>query len=266
MKISLITVNLNNLDGLRHTFESVVRQNCRNFEWIVIDGGSTDGSREFVESNRHLFSSYCSEPDGGIYEGMNKGIARAAGDYVLFLNSSDTLAADNVLAQASALMGEADIYVGAIARKGEGSTIMALPCPSLASPDDVVDKLLFSAFPHQGVFLRRALFDRYGPYDTRFRIAADWCHNVRALISGNASVATLPFVVAVFDTSGVSSAHPQRMYAERARFLSEYPSLNVLCNFYMQNVELSRAMRSNRLFFAVVRLMFYLKRRFPKFF
>ena len=262
MKISLVTVNLNNLEGLRRTLESIERQTCRSFEWIVIDGGSTDGSREFIDANRHLVYSWCSEPDGGIYEGMNKGLARATGDYVLFLNSGDTLAADDVLARACSLVGEADIYVGAVDKKGGGE----VTCPRFDSPEALVDKLLFSAFQHQGVFLRRALFDRYGPYDTRFRIAADWCHNIRALMLDNATVAALPITVAVFDTSGVSSTQPQRMYAERARFLSEYPALNTLCGFYTQNVELSRAMRSNRLFFSVVRLMFYLKRRFPKIF
>ena len=89
MKLSIITVNLNNLEGLKKTYESVVCQTFTDYEWLVIDGGSTDGSREFIEEHQDKFAYWCSEPDKGIYNAMNKGIVRAKGEYLNFMNSGD---------------------------------------------------------------------------------------------------------------------------------------------------------------------------------
>ena len=92
MKLSIITVNLNNLEGLKKTYESVVSQTFTDYEWLVIDGGSTDGSREFIEQHQDKFAYWCSEPDKGIYNAMNKGIVRAKGEYLNFMNSGDYFA------------------------------------------------------------------------------------------------------------------------------------------------------------------------------
>ena len=89
MKLSIITINYNNCDGLQKTIDSVIAQTWRDFEWIVIDGGSTDGSKELLEQYKEHFSYWCSEPDKGIYNAMNKGIAKANGDYLNFMNSGD---------------------------------------------------------------------------------------------------------------------------------------------------------------------------------
>lgn len=258
-KIAVITVNLNNLEGLKRTFESLDRQTSADFERIVIDGGSTDGSAEFIEREAGRLHYWVSEPDGGIYEGMNKGIAQAGADYVLFLNSGDRLAGDDVLARANAALGEADIYVGGVKRPGE-----APRAARLRDAADVVDRLLFSAFPHQSVFLRRNLFERFGPYRTEYRITADWCHNMEAVVGGNASVKPLDFVVSEFDTTGVSSLHPERMQAERAQFMAAHPALGHLCGFYTQNAEMVRALRSGKISFAIVRLLFFLRRKFQR--
>ena len=87
MKLSIITVNLNNRDGLQRTIDSVVSQTFTDYEWIVIDGGSTDGSRELIGQHQDRFAYWCSEPDKGIYNAMNKGIAHAKGEWLQFLNS-----------------------------------------------------------------------------------------------------------------------------------------------------------------------------------
>jgi glycosyltransferase involved in cell wall biosynthesis len=90
-KLSIITINYNNLEGLQRTVESVVNQTWQEFEYIVIDGGSTDGSADFIESQSETIDYWVSEPDKGIYNAMNKGIAKASGEYLLFLNSGDHL-------------------------------------------------------------------------------------------------------------------------------------------------------------------------------
>ena len=87
MKYSIITVNYNNRDGLRATIESVVNQTYRDYEFIVIDGGSTDGSTDVLKEFDDKITYWVSEPDKGIYNGMNKGIAKATGDYLNFMNS-----------------------------------------------------------------------------------------------------------------------------------------------------------------------------------
>ena len=96
-KLSIITVNLNNREGLRKTAESVVSQTYKDYEWIVIDGGSTDGSKELIEQYAEHISYWVSEPDKGIYNAMNKGIRQAHGEYFLFLNSGDSLCDDDIV-------------------------------------------------------------------------------------------------------------------------------------------------------------------------
>ena len=97
MKFSIITINYNNCNGLQRTLDSVVSQTCKNFEWIVIDGGSSDGSRELIEQFQQEMTYWCSERDKGIYNAMNKGVEKATGDYCLFLNSGDNFCDSNVI-------------------------------------------------------------------------------------------------------------------------------------------------------------------------
>ena len=91
MTLSIITINYNDVHGLQKTINSVLSQTWKDYEWIIIDGGSTDGSKELIEKYQQHFSFWCSEPDKGIYNAINKGIAHAHGDYIQFLHSGDYL-------------------------------------------------------------------------------------------------------------------------------------------------------------------------------
>ena len=95
-KISIITVNYNDREGLKKTIESVINQTWQDFEFIIIDGGSTDGSREVIEQYKDKIDYWISEPDKGIYNAMNKGIKAASGEFLLFLNSGDRLIDKNI--------------------------------------------------------------------------------------------------------------------------------------------------------------------------
>ncbi|MDR2910496.1 MAG: glycosyltransferase [Bacteroidales bacterium] len=95
MKLSIITINLNNVAGLQKTIESVVKQTFTDYEYIVIDGGSTDGSADIIKQHANKITYWVSEPDKGIYNAMNKGIRVAKGEYCLFLNSGDWLINSN---------------------------------------------------------------------------------------------------------------------------------------------------------------------------
>ena len=97
MKLSIVTINLNNVAGLHETIISVLNQSSADLEYIIIDGGSTDGSAELIKEYSDRIYYWVSEPDSGIYNAMNKGIRKASGEYLLFLNSGDALASDNIV-------------------------------------------------------------------------------------------------------------------------------------------------------------------------
>ena len=172
MKYSIITINYNNIEGFRKTIESVVSQTMCNFEWIIIDGGSTDGSRELIENNSEYISYYVSEPDKGIYNAMNKGIMASHGDYLLFLNSGDYLYDENVIKQVIPLLKDRDIYVGRINSLGKDNASEEEQADF--SPEGILRKLTFTWIPHQASFFKRTLFDTYGMYREDQRIVSDW--------------------------------------------------------------------------------------------
>lgn len=165
MKFSIITVNLNNCEGLKKTIDSVVSQTFQDFEWIIIDGGSTDGSRELIEQYAEHFAYWVSEPDKGIYNAMNKGIKVAKGEYLQFLNSGDWLASNTVLQDVFNANPAADfVYGDHIERDGSIET----------GPDPLTFQRMYrSTICHQDIFHSKRLFeDRQ--YDESFRIASDW--------------------------------------------------------------------------------------------
>src|SRR5574344_1377354 len=112
--ISIITVNKDNCAGLKFTIDSVLCQTFKDYEWIVIDAASTDGSVELIKQYQEHISYWVSEPDGGIYAGMNKGILKATGEYILFLNSGDSLADNDVLENVHQNNLNGDIVLGRI--------------------------------------------------------------------------------------------------------------------------------------------------------
>ena len=115
MQLSIITINLNNYEGLKKTISSIRCQNWHNFEWIIIDGGSTDGSTELIESVSKDLTFWCSESDKGIYNAMNKGVAMCSGKYVLFMNSGDSLHDSKVLEDIfQDQQYDADILIGQV--------------------------------------------------------------------------------------------------------------------------------------------------------
>ena len=114
IKLSIITINLNNVNGLKRTIDSVVEQTNKNFEFIVIDGKSTDGSVELIKENEKEFSYFVSENDLGIYNAMNKGILNSNGEYLLFLNSGDWLNNNNVVENLLPLLKTFDVISGDI--------------------------------------------------------------------------------------------------------------------------------------------------------
>ena len=198
MKLSIITICRNNVDELRRTIASVAMQTRTDFEYVVVDGASTDGCRELIASTPRI-DRWVSEPDTGIYNAMNKGVRMADGDYVLFLNSGDELASKNVMEHVIPQLGEADFYAGHYLRERGGKPTLRL------SPRHMSARfLLEGALMHQATFTRTELLRRQ-PYDERLRIVADWEFLLRQWLLEGCSYKQIDTVVSIFHKGGAST-------------------------------------------------------------
>ena len=218
MKLSIITINLNNRDGLQKTVESVLAQTWRDFEYIVIDGGSTDGSADYLARQSSELTYWVSEKDRGIYQAMNKGIEKATGEYLLFLNSGDYLAGNGILEKVQTqLTGEGIIYGNLTLVKLDG-TIETKEYPDHLTLSFVWEQSL----PHPASFIRRDLFDRLGKYNEKARITADWQFFMLALFCLGTDYKHLKQEITVFNLNGIGN-DPQnlkRIVREKGGFFS----------------------------------------------
>ena len=196
MTLSIITVNLNNYNGLLRTIRSVISQTFTDYEWIVIDGGSTDGSRELIEQYADHFAYWCSEPDKGIYNAMNKGIAHSKGEWLQFLNSGDLYYNNNVLASIFSKNHAAHILYGNYIKDfGEIKDYVS-------PPDELtMNYILQHYLCHQTLFFHR---DLNIEYDEKYRIAADWAICWSFFLKGIVFSKT-PVTVVYYDAKGISA-------------------------------------------------------------
>jgi len=219
MKLSVITINYNNRNGLLGTFESVKNQTYKVFQYVVIDGASTDGSVELLDEYRSIIDVCISEKDGGIFNAMNKGIKYAQGDYCLFLNSGDTLYADNTLERVAPLLGEADFMSGDTACclvNGETKT--------WKSPNEISLYLLaIYSLSHQATFIKASLL-KERPYREDLKIVSDWEQVFYEIMVRGHSYRRLDLPVCRFTYGGVSSSNPELREIERKKVLGEHLS------------------------------------------
>ena len=259
-RFSIITINLNNFDGLKKTIESVTAQSFKDFEWIVIDGGSTDGSRELIERYQAEMAYWCSEADKGIYNAMNKGIARAHGEYLQFLNSGDILADVKVVENILPFLKEKEIYLANMYFASKiGEPVVN---PSAVEPSGILNTILFGAIMHPSSYIKKDCFEKFGNYNEELRIISDWWFFFRAIVVFNASVSYVPVVAAVFDENGISSTQQSLICDERYRVWHENVVLGQLTNFYKDNFDIIEALKGNRVVFLMFRSYFYLYRKF----
>lgn len=200
MLISVVTINYNNASGLEETIKSVTSQTFGDFEYIVIDGGSTDGSKQIIERFADKIDYWVSEKDKGIYNAMNKGARAAHGDYVAFLNSGDVYADKDALTNVAAQHLKADVCVGDL----KFSTGGVLKAPK--AKDVTMSFFMNGSLSHPSSFTRRELLIRH-PFVEEFRISADMEFFMYVLVKLNASYQQLNGVVSIFDTTGISSTH-----------------------------------------------------------
>jgi glycosyltransferase involved in cell wall biosynthesis len=212
-KFSIITVNYNDKQGLQKTIESVIIQDFKDYEFIIIDGDSTDGSRDVIKNHGNAITKFISEPDKGIYNAMNKGIKMATGSYLLFLNSGDAFIDSKVLHNFSREMdGNADLYYGDILFQERTKD------RKISSPNKLSFDFFFTTnLPHQASFIRRELFDEIFYYNEEFKIVSDWEFLIYAVCRANISYKHIPILVSLYDGTGISSDpnNYKMMYEER---------------------------------------------------
>ena len=239
MKFSIITINYNNCEGLRRTIESVVNQICRDFEYIIIDGGSTDGSVDVIKRYADNIDYWVSEPDKGIYNAMNKGVAVAKGEYCLFMNSGDCLYNDSVIERVYEIADfNSDIIAGDVARNDA----------ICDSPNEITGVFMVkSALCHQASFIKTETLRRL-PYDESRKIVSDWKHMFQLLVIANGSYQHVKVVICEYDTTGLSTINWQVLADEREQVLLELlPSLvRKDYQVFLQNEEIYN--RSPRLY------------------
>lgn len=213
--LSIVTINYNNLGGLMATVSSVKNQTWQDFEYIVIDGGSDDGSKEYLESENQFLDIWVSEKDSGIYNAMNKGIKAAKGEYLLFLNSGDHLFNEKVLELNNGALKEKDLICFNLQMVRIGSSKIAKAPSKLRFYD-----LYSTSLPHPATFIKRELFNTVGLYDESLRIVSDWKFFLLALFKFNCSYLKVEQTLATFYLDGISSIEDSSN--ERALVMKEY--------------------------------------------
>jgi glycosyltransferase involved in cell wall biosynthesis len=202
-RFSIITVCYNERDQIEATCASIVGQTFKDFEWIVIDGGSTDGTLDILHRFKPDITTLVSEPDEGIYDAMNKGIKRAKGLYLLFMNGGDAFAGNKVLNEV-AQAPECDLISGDMIASGDEKS-------KRVAPDQLTrDYFKKTTLPHQSSFIARRLFQEHGLYDCSYEIVADLEFFARIFHSADPTYCRLPLTIAVYDDSGISSNAPNR--------------------------------------------------------
>jgi len=263
MKLSIITINYNNKNGLKKTIESVVNQIFTDYEYIVIDGGSTDGSKEIIEKQADKITYWVSEPDKGVYNAMNKGITQAQGEYCLFLNSGDYFIDENVLSKVFAIHFTEDIVAGDVVI---GKTASKIKSHAVVSMYDFFKQSL----PHQASFIKKKIFDEIGRYNENYKILADWDFIMVALFKHKYSYRRIDVTVAFFEPGGISGTSFEKRLAEKEQTMqTNFPELKEV---YLKAWELerlkktgivSRAIKiSNSVFYK--KIMRYKKRLFSR--
>lgn len=212
MRISIITVNYNNLKGLRETVQSVENQDYIDFEYLIIDGNSTDGSKEFVLALNERGRIGISEPDKGIYDAMNKAISIAKGDYCIFMNSGDVFFSSTVLTKVAQFLNGEDIVSGI-------GTLMGQTW--YPPKEDEISLAFFckKSMNHQATFIRTQLLKNM-PYDCSYKIVADHDFFFRALILNNATYKHISVLISKGENAGASGKVEDSM-KERYKALSD---------------------------------------------
>ncbi|RZK43727.1 MAG: glycosyltransferase [Pedobacter sp.] len=220
-KLSIITIVYNNVRDIERTMLSALKQTYSNIEYIVIDGASNDGTKEVVRKYSNQLSHFISEPDKGIYDAMNKGLALASGDYVLFMNSGDEIYASETVTDVFASAPAADIYYGETEMFDENWNSLGQRRHKAPKHFDWRSFKFGMNISHQAIYIRRSLTE---PYDLRYKYSSDIDWILKAAKKSRKIVNT-ELYVAKYLVGGISKKKHLDSLKERFRILSQYYGL-----------------------------------------
>jgi glycosyltransferase involved in cell wall biosynthesis len=251
MKLSIVTINYNNAEGLRKTMESVLAQTYTEIEYIIVDGASTDGSVDVI---RELATcptiKWVSEKDTGIYNAMNKGIRMATGEYIEILNSGDILFDANVtqrmIERLDQINSKREENVGIL----YGNMIKVNAAGKVVGKSGYTEYSLrqfySSTLNHDCAYIRRDLFEEYGLYDEQLKIVSDWKWYLQAIGLGKVKPEYVDIDVTIFDDGGISETNLTLRNAERRKVLEEVLPPAVLWDYDTHAFEMEQMKRLRR--------------------
>ncbi|MCY1276828.1 putative glycosyltransferase [compost metagenome] len=199
-KVSIVTIVYNDVKGIRKTIESVLNQKTSADEYIIIDGGSRDGTYEIINEYRGMLTKFISEPDSGIYDAMNKGWRLCKdSNYILFCNSSDHLESEAVSSFTAHLKLDhdaSDIYHGML-KFVKGDSLQYIQ-------GRTSEILLNSMIEHPASFVHKKVFDTLSGFNLKYKSASDYDFMIRAKLAGF-KFSFIQSIISNFDTTGISS-------------------------------------------------------------
>lgn len=222
--IDIVTINKDNKDGLEKTILSVINQTkFDEINYIVIDGGSEDGSKDIVKKYKKYFGWSTTRKDKGIYNAMNKSLEHLKGDYVLFLNSGDYLVSETVISRTLKYLHDFTIIYGdevlRFKQKRIGSITKEVSYADIEKPRYfplVINEEFFrtNSLPHQATFIKSEYMKAH-PYDENYKIISDWIMCREAILENKESYKHIPLIVASFDMYGISARNPDLIKEEQ---------------------------------------------------
>jgi len=220
MKLSIITINLNNAQDLVRTIDSVKSQVFKDFEFIMIDGASTDGSVDIIKQNEDMFAYWLSERDKGIFNAMNKGILKAKGDYLIMLNAGDVLYDKDTLQTIFNSNPTEDIVYGDAILESKGKIIGE----KVFSNPITFNFFRRTSISHQAAFIKRELHQRVGLYDESLKFSSDWKFFLLSFCKYDASIKYINTFIAVCNCDGLtwSPKNFPKMKMEMTGVLNQY--------------------------------------------
>ncbi|MCZ2443332.1 MAG: glycosyltransferase [Flavobacteriales bacterium] len=262
--VSIVTINLNNAEGLQKTLDSLAAQTWKNFESVIVDGGSTDGSfeiiKEFVAKKQFKIGKWVSEKDKGLYNAQNKGIKFSRGKYLLFLNSGDYLASADVLEKLKPEKWRKQIIYGNLSLARNGIFSHFRP-----PANDLDYFLLLSSLPHPASFIQSNVFGKTGFYREDLRICADYDFFLKALFKHRVTTQYHDLAITVFDTSGLSNNPRHARLSNAERLAVQKETLPQSAYAIVKSIR-DFEDRHNSFRFALLAIPRYFARRLRKFF
>ena len=219
-KICIVTINLNNKDGLEKTIKSVLSQTYSDYEYVIIDGGSTDGSVDVIKKYSDKISYSVSEKDNGIFHAMNKSIDVCNSEYMLFLNSGDYFYSDNSIENTLKEL-DCDIVYGNEEKRFKNNRKIIKKFP------DKLDDAYFRKdfLPHQSTFIRTKLL-KEKKYNENYKLLGDWIFLKESIIDNKATYKHVDHIISSFDCNGLSSNY-KLILNEKKKYYSNINSVNI---------------------------------------